>query len=538
MRKYFILSFIISVIFFLSNPILAEGVPQISLSPANGSVIEGGLSGYGKTINISYSISNLESCWWQGAWTGFEVWVLVDGNVVSYYRDPQRPAFFTYYGLTHSSSLNIYLSQGTHTIQVNAKSFEVKYDAYLDIDQSSTTNTIQIVPPPIITVDNNFTDVSGVTHGLVTVSGRGTPTAPYTFEINSGQNVTFTAVSPQTSNAGYNMTWHNGTTNPSIWKRNGSNFYTAQSLPLAVTQDHNLAIFEANLRKICKPNFQNSFVGGSNGGVIKVNNTQYNSPTTQFDVVELNPISATALWQVINEIGYSFHHWNDNSTTATKTFNPSSTQTYTAYYNGKPLTTNRALHTGTVYNQPIVLYWNEHPNTNVTQYQIWRRVKHNGVMSDPQIIATVNRGTTSYVDDEYNLTRNYSNDLLYYDVRPYYSTENIYSDPNWLAVYGVLMPKTSDSTMTSTPEFENSLSNFPNPFNPTTNIKYSIKESGQVSIKVFDLIGQQITELVNEEKAAGNYSILFDASQLPSGIYIYTIQSGNFFNSKKLILLK
>jgi hypothetical protein len=159
-------------------------------------------------------------------------------------------------------------------------------------------------------------------------------------------------------------------------------------------------------------------------------------------------------------------------------------------------------------------------------------------MSDPQIIATVNRGTTSYVDDEYNLTRNYSNDLLYYDVRPYYSTENIYSDPNWLAVYGVLMPKTSDSTMTSTPEFENSLSNFPNPFNPTTNIKYSIKESGQVSIKVFDLIGQQITELVNEEKAAGNYSILFDASQLPSGIYIYTIQSGNFFNSKKLILLK
>lgn len=340
--------------------------------------------------------------------------------------------------------------------------------------------------------------------------------------------------------------WNQSGINNSFWQRKGKNqnqFFdlsgaTTRSYNYTAASNDNGAQIQAGMRKIVEPNFQNSFVGVGNGGVIKVNNTQYNSPTIQFDVVELNPISATALYQAINEIGYSFHHWNDNSTTATKTFNPGVTETYTAYYTGKPLTTNRALHTGTVYNQPIVLYWNEHPNTNVTQYQIWRRVKHNGVMSDPQIIATVNRGTTSYVDDEYNLTRNYSNDLLYYDVRPYYSTENIHSDPNWLAVYGVLMPKTSDSTITSTPEFENSLSNFPNPFNPTTNIKYSIKESGQVSIKVFDLIGQQIIELVNEEKAAGNYSILFDASQLPSGVYIYTIQSGNFFSSKKLILLK
>ena len=106
---------------------------------------------------------------------------------------------------------------------------------------------------------------------------------------------------------------------------------------------------------------------------------------------------------MINEIGYSFHHWSDGSTTSTKIFNPGSTTTYTAYYTGKPLTTNRALHTGTTFNQPIVLYWNEHPNVNVTQYQIWRKVKHNGIMGNANLIATVNRGTTSYVDDEYNL---------------------------------------------------------------------------------------------------------------------------------------
>ncbi len=538
MKKHLNLSFIISLILILSQIVLAAGDPQITLSPSNGSLIEGGLNGYGKSININYSVSNLESCWWQGNWTGFEIWVLVDGNVVSYYRDPQRPAFFTYYGLSYSSSLNIYLSQGAHTVQVNAKSFEVVSNLYLDIDESSVTNTIQILPPPRITVDNNFTDVSGVTHGLVSVSGRGTPTVPYTFEINSGQSVTLTSISPQTSNTGYNMTWHNGATNPSLWKRNGENFYPNQSLPLTVTQDHNLAIFEANLRKICKPNFQNSFVGVGNGGVIKVNNTQYNSPTIQFDVVELNPISATALWQVINGIGYSFHHWSDGSTTATKTYNPNSTQTYTAYYSGKPLTTNRALHTSTVYNQPIVLYWNEHPNTNVTQYQIWRKVKHNGVMSDPILIATVNRGTISYVDNEYNLTRSYSNDLLYYDVKPYYSTEGTYSDNDWFAVYGVLMPKTSDSTMVTEIKLENSLSNFPNPFNPATNINFSIKEASQVSIKVFDLIGQQIAEIVNEEKEAGSYSVSFDASHLPSGVYIYTIHSAGYVQTRKMMLMK
>ncbi|MBK7631411.1 MAG: T9SS type A sorting domain-containing protein [Ignavibacteriales bacterium] len=538
MRKNFILSLIFSVMFFIATPVLAEGDPQISLSPANGSVIEGGLNGYGKSININYSVSNLESCWWRGTWTGFEIWILVDGNVVSYYRDPERPAFFTYYGLTYSSSLNYYLSQGAHTIQVNAKSFEVKFDIYLDINQSSTINTVQIVHPPIITADNNFTDVSGVTHGLVTVSGRGTPTAPYTFEINSGQSVTFTAVSPQTSNTGYNMTWNNGTTNPSIWERNGGYIYPNQAFLLAVTQDDNLSIYKANLKKICKPNFQNSFVGVGNGGVIKVNNTQYSSPTNQFDVVELNPITGTAVYQAINEIGYTFNHWSDNSTSVTKTFNPGSTQTYTAYYTGKPLTTNRALHTGTTVNQPIVLYWNEHPNVNVTQYNIWRQVKHNGVMGVAQLIATTNRGTTSYVDYDYNLTRSYTNDLLYYDVRPYYSTEGTYSDNDWFAVFGVLMPKTSDSTSVAEMELENSLANFPNPFNPSTNISFSIKEAGHVNIKVFDLIGQQVAELVNEEKEAGSYQISFNASHLPSGIYIYTINAGIYSQTRKMLLMK
>jgi len=80
--------------------------------------------------------------------------------------------------------------------------------------------------------------------------------------------------------------------------------------------------------------------------------------------------------------------------------------------------------------------------------------------------------------------------------------------------------------------------NYPNPFNPSTEIKYSIAKSGLVTLKVYNLLGQEIATLVNQEQKTGNYVVNFDASKLASGIYIYRIQSGNFSLTKKMILLK
>jgi outer membrane protein assembly factor BamB len=82
------------------------------------------------------------------------------------------------------------------------------------------------------------------------------------------------------------------------------------------------------------------------------------------------------------------------------------------------------------------------------------------------------------------------------------------------------------------------LQNFPNPFNPSTKIFYALPNTGTVQIKVFDLLGQEIVTLVNETKAAGNYQIDFNASSLPSGIYLYRINAGSFVQTKKMILLK
>ena len=80
--------------------------------------------------------------------------------------------------------------------------------------------------------------------------------------------------------------------------------------------------------------------------------------------------------------------------------------------------------------------------------------------------------------------------------------------------------------------------NYPNPFNPSTKISYTIPKRSNVNIKVFNLLGSEVAELVNGEMAAGSYDIEFNASTLPSGVYFYRIQAGNFIDTKKMILLK
>jgi hypothetical protein len=80
--------------------------------------------------------------------------------------------------------------------------------------------------------------------------------------------------------------------------------------------------------------------------------------------------------------------------------------------------------------------------------------------------------------------------------------------------------------------------NFPNPFNPTTTIQYSIPNESKVTLKVYNLIGQEVATLVNKVQATGNYNVNFDAANLPSGIYIYRLQAGTYTQVRKMTLLK
>lgn len=80
--------------------------------------------------------------------------------------------------------------------------------------------------------------------------------------------------------------------------------------------------------------------------------------------------------------------------------------------------------------------------------------------------------------------------------------------------------------------------NYPNPFNPSTQIRFAIPEEGMVSIKIFNTLGQEVLTLVNEYRSAGNYEVNFNASNLTSGIYFYSITTNNFTQTKKMMLLK
>ena len=80
--------------------------------------------------------------------------------------------------------------------------------------------------------------------------------------------------------------------------------------------------------------------------------------------------------------------------------------------------------------------------------------------------------------------------------------------------------------------------NYPNPFNPSTSISYSIPNNSFVSLKVYDILGNEVVTLVNKTQAAGNYNISFDASNLSNGVYLYSIKTDNFSDVKKMILMK
>ena len=80
--------------------------------------------------------------------------------------------------------------------------------------------------------------------------------------------------------------------------------------------------------------------------------------------------------------------------------------------------------------------------------------------------------------------------------------------------------------------------NYPNPFNPTTTFNYQVPEISFITLKVYDVLGNIIANIVNEEKTAGKYQVEFDGSSLASGIYFYQLQAGSFIETKKMVLMK
>jgi hypothetical protein len=349
-----------------------------------------------------------------------------------------------------------------------------------------------------------------------------------------GESVAVGAID-QNDGAGYNRIWNSSGINNSNWIIHFSNIIgaTPRNYSYTVASGDNGAILTADLKKICNVTFQNS------GHQITINGNGYSSTGT-VQSVEGNPTTvSTDSYYSSNGLDNNFSCWTNaglNYSSPITVYNHSS---FIAKYIGTPNIANQSINFSTTLYSPIIVFWTDNPNTNVNQYQIYRRI---GYIGTPTLIGTVGRGVQQFTDNTWTRMPWKVDTLLCYEVKEYYSIDQTYSPDYWASVYGSSMWKSKNKNsligLVSELPTEYKLDNYPNPFNPVTVINYQLPQDGFVTLKVFDMLGKKVATVVNEYKNAGYYKVNFDASRLTSGVYIYTINTNNFFQSKKMLLMK
>lgn len=177
------------------------------------------------------------------------------------------------------------------------------------------------------------------------------------------------------------------------------------------------------------------------------------------------------------------------------------------------------------------LIWGPIPNFSASGYKIYWRYGGSGNFS---LLATVGPNTLEYTHEGLSLG---NGNIAEYKVQAYNNSAN--SDFTNTVSIGVsgLYKNSSESENNSTKSFSLT-QNYPNPFNPSTNIRFTIPEKTLVTIKVFDILGNEIAELLNAEKDAGTYTIKFNADNLSSGLYLYQMKAGGYSFMGKMTFLK
>ena len=276
--------------------------------------------------------------------------------------------------------------------------------------------------------------------------------------------------------------------------------------------------------------FQNNFVGLSNNGNMKVDDTTRYNITLQdtFWVEEESDFSFEALIHSYNNINYCLDHWSDQSTLISRTINNVSNHgSFTAYFTGIPTHVQNVSDDGQT-GQPIHLVWDQHLNSNC-QYRIYRRAKYQHEEDYPPavLLATLSNNTTEYTDHDYDKTSGYTQYLLRYDVRAYYTVEQTEAETNWYSVFGGHLFKRNPEYPDSTSLHEQILFNysiFPNPCNPETTIEYALPEAANIRISIFNVNGQLVQTIINGTNEAGYHRVKWRGTNqfgqiLASGVY-------------------
>jgi hypothetical protein len=165
----------------------------------------------------------------------------------------------------------------------------------------------------------------------------------------------------------------------------------------------------------------------------------------------------------------------------------------------------------------ISLNWRTATEINNQGFEIYR----NGI----KISFVQGKGTTNGIHDYY---------FTDYNLQPGFYNYRL-NQLNFDGTQEVVGELTVNLTL---PEQFSLEQNYPNPFNPSTTIRYSVPTTEFVTLKVYDVLGNEVATLVNEEKPAGSYEVNFNAAKLSSGMYLYSLQAGSYTQTKKLILMK
>lgn len=196
----------------------------------------------------------------------------------------------------------------------------------------------------------------------------------------------------------------------------------------------------------------------------------------------------------------------------------------------------------TIINGSANLIWelNQEPDViSGGKYKIYRAITNGNEPTSWANVATVNHPTTNWTDYDLYFGSN-GNKKAFYCISAVDSTnkESMKSEYDWLP-YNNLLQKDNSSTESKLEYYEyNLFNNYPNPFNPTTQISYEIKESGYVQLKVYNSLGEEVAELVNELKSVGKHQVKFNAENLPSGVYIYMIKVNEYVKNNKMLLIR
>jgi len=189
--------------------------------------------------------------------------------------------------------------------------------------------------------------------------------------------------------------------------------------------------------------------------------------------------------------------------------------------------------------------WGPHPSFTTTHFYIYRAIAEIPVNPKEPLTfshtGTTNATTYEFVDFQFEIGGSTPNYMAFYIVKAYNSSSETFSPAtNGVNTTGEYVPykiSVNPPEGIQADEFD-LMQNYPNPFNPTTVINFSVSKNSFATLKVYDILGNEVAVLLNSTIEAGDHSVEFNAADLPSGIYLYKLQAGEISLTRKMILLR